>query len=191
MDNNLFEILLAFYLIFTFIGGILKKKKKARRSLEASEAIENINVKEVKPAKIKRDEQTREMLNKIFGIQMPDDDEDGTEREIPNSIGEVRSEPEVETWHPEKDFEDVEENQVPVSISDPLAEKYKPEVKHDEFLPPLLSDKEMDEIYSMQSINESVQESKYHQMIHDVENLRDVFLLSEILNKPKALRKNG
>lgn len=194
MDNKVFEILIALYFIFAFIGGILKKKKKerekaARRAIvPASDSVSRDEIK------AKRNRDTEEMLNKLLGVQIkqPPDDTD-FEEEITEKFIQPENAEELPTWDPEDEFKEEEdfEGISPEKINDPLAEKYRPKTSSSEFREPTL----LDEVNFGNSSYRIITQSSYSRnLIKKLKNpatLKEAILLAEIIGKPKALRRNG
>ncbi len=195
MDNKVFEILIALYFIFAFIGGILKKKKKEREKAARRAIVPAPDSVSRDEIKAKRNRDTQEMLNKLLGVQIsqPSDDSD-FEDEITEKFIQPENAEEFSTWDPEDEFKEEEEffEGIPAGrTSDPLAEKYRPETRASEFREPTLVD-EVD--FGNSSYRIITQSSYSRELIKKLKNpakLKEAILLAEIIGKPKALRRNG
>jgi len=195
VDNKVFEILIALYFIFAFIGGILKNKKKerakaARRAIvPASDSVSRDEIK------AKRNRDTEEMLNKLLGVKLPKPPDNADfEEKISEKFIQPENAEDLPTWNPEDEFKDKEEvldGIPPEKTNDPLAEKYRPKTSSSEFREPAL----LDEIDYGDSSYKTVTQSFYSRdLIKKLKNpatLKETILLAEIIGKPKALRRNG
>ena len=194
MDKNVFEILIALYFIFAFIGGILKKKKKEREKGIKQANIpdgDSVNHEEVKA---ERRRETEEMLNKLLGVQLPQSRvEEADEEEITDKFIRQENIEDLPTWNPEDDFKEEKEFQgfAHEKSSDPLAEKYTPKTETSEFKKPaLLEDIDFGDSSYVQE-NQTSFSRELIKKLKEPATLKEAILLSEIISKPKALRRNG
>ncbi len=191
MDNSFFEILVAIYLIFTFVAGILKKKKRneARNSTENVTEISVDNPETSKP----QNDATRDIINQLLGFgtnrqqeEYPNYDEHSEDDDF---ILRQNNE-ETPTWNPESEFNDTEFEQDSMSPVDNLASEYIPEDKKSEFQTPENNDYHLSENESNYFIP-VISTSTLIKKLKNRASLKEAILLSEIIGKPKALRKNG
>ncbi len=195
MDNKVFEILIAIYFIFAFIGGILKKKKKEREKAARRAIVPDGESVSRDELKAKRNRDTQEMLNKLLGVQIPQPSDDSDfEEEITEEFIRPENTEELPTWNPEDEFkgkEEVFEGIPPEKTNDPLAEKYRPKTGSSEFREPALLD---EDDFGHSSYTTVYQSSYSWDLIKKLKNpatLKEAILLAEIIGKPKALRRNG
>jgi hypothetical protein len=194
MDNSVFEILLAIYLIFTFVGGILKKKKK-NEARNAAANRDEIRVDDASASNNQNDA-ARDFFSQMLGVgtvprqeEAYHDYEEDEASEDDNFI-ELQNNDESPTWNPESEFNDTEFDQNSIPPVDNLASQYVPEEKKSEFQKPVVNDYHVSESESSYFIKE-YSESTLIEKLRNPSSLRDAILLSEILAKPKALRNNG
>jgi hypothetical protein len=193
MDNGVFEILLAIYIIFTFIGGILKKKKKNDAENAAANR-SDITVEAASTSKPQNDV-ARDFFSEMLGLETaPRQDEytdyNEDEESEDHDFIELRNNEESPTWNPESEFNDSEFEQNSVPPVDNLASEYVPGKKKSEFQSPEQNDYHLSENESSYFIHE-YSESGLIEKLRNPSSLRDAILLSEIIARPKALRKNG
>ncbi len=177
MDNG-FDILIWLFIILNIISALLKSKKKKGASPSSNEFEKNAEEKGNKTID-------------FFGMKIPVENEPA----LDESYGD-----ETDTWDPEEDFRektDFVQNAVEPSETFAETDREKNQVTK---VQKMIS--EAEKISTEQSENdyadvfekgESTDErnSRFKKLLGNKDELRRGVIISEILNKPKALRKNG
>ncbi len=195
MDNNVFEILIALYFIFTFIGGYLKKKKKEEAKRDSMHAVSEevpLPVESKEDLKAKRDRETREMLNKIFGVQIPHEEKEDFSETVKDEYIPKENIEELPTWNPEDDFKEEDSYSPEIRSQEFLSKQYEAQQTSSEFeKPTIIKEDNTAEKIPTEISNSEFLHNKLLRRLKNPQTLKEAILLAEILNKPKALRRYG
>lgn len=186
--DNIIEIIVFFFVIYSILGSLFGKKKKQQKAGPSEKPLPDI------PRQTRRVPQTRspqrpssqDILEELFGLKIPKPEENDQ-----YSQPEYQENLEYQSWDPEKDFKKkVEEkekyeyrniekeyadvNYDKISTLEKTKKKPKPVTIKKETLPTVSLNKRTVEI---------------RQKLRDPQSIRDLFIISEIINKPRALRK--
>ncbi len=192
--DDIIQILIWLFIIYNIVASSMqnkKKKKAASHNFNESGTTESVAKKKSK------DSRNADFID-FFGMKIPlqeEKEEDLTTEEIP-------AEKDNETWNPEENFTKNAQNKIP----QPPIDENKPQMS-------ALEKKKTEEMLEMiaeaeksgQSAEENLlseperaeeksvnaRRSKYSKFLREKNELRRAVILSEILNKPKALRKYG
>lgn len=201
MDDKVFEILIALYFVFALIGSYLKKKKKEEQKRKNLQAVpveasdEIVEVESREDIRARRDRETREMLNKILGVQIPQQDNEDLAETVKDEYIPDEQQEELPTWHPEEEFEEVEEDvstKHDNSLDDMLARQYElPQAESEFQAPSMLNENDFVDKTIKANDEANPLNKKLLKMLRNPETLKEAILLTEIINKPKALRRYG
>lgn len=180
--DNLIEIIVAFFIIYSIINSILASKKTQRRKT-------NIPKYDWKSSPSRSNEQMNpnfETLEDLFGIKIPK-----TENEFPKTKTEESQSLETFTWDPEKEFKEKIKQREALEYRN--IQKNLPNIDYDktpsyEIAEVRRVDKQDVKIYEEDKIK-NPRLLEIRKKLINKSSIRDLFIISEILNKPKALRK--
>lgn len=165
--DNLFELIIfIIFIVISMIGSIAKEKKKKQQQQSRSG-----------PAQ-KR--QPSHETGTIF------DEVNYRKKEKPSYYGEKYREHEAETWFPEESYRDVERTYEtkPLSVPAP-AEDLTPKIQSE----PVTLSKDVEIITAKKEIEDTLKSIQFIDKLRNPKNLQEYILISEILGKPKALRR--
>ncbi len=183
--DNIFDILIVIFIIFSFLSGIFTKKKNIPQTEEFEYGTD-------KPKKIPKKKEGREFLEEILGIKLPD---------IENS--ESKKQPEKysagynnnTTWNPEDDFKEVNVNYETQKSTnkDRISEKKRYNLersqKEAEFKQPISKKRILSTISLTENNEINVRTIDIKNQLFTKKSIKNAILLAEILQKPKALRR--
>ena len=202
MENNLFEYLIIIFFIFSILQSIFKKKKKnAGKPAPTSQRPE-----QRRTAQTQRNESAQDILEEIFGFKAP---KPPAPQPKPQPVR--QSEPPARTkatvldpfehnqttWHPEEEYEDSIGVQT-IRYENKREEKpsYQQEMAKLERMAERSKDSlaKLPDKIKIEDLGKTLDRTaqivqKIKNSIHNPETLRDYIIVSEILNKPKALRR--
>lgn len=184
--DNLFEIIIFFFVIYSVLGSLFGKKKQQKNQQQQQK-------RKTVPASARRVPQTsapnkpssQDILEELFGMKFPRTEED-------TSYAQRRSNDnlEYESWDPQKDFEKKVEQKEKYEYRN--IEKKIPDINYDKLA---ALETEQKKINSAKSVLAYTEIKKIDKRTNEIKNklrdpktIRDLYLISEILNKPKALR---
>lgn len=103
MEGNLFEYLLIIFFIVAALQNFLGKKKKQQQQRE-KQAEQQVHT--TRERRVERQESTKDILEQLFGLKIPD--EDGPQKSrTPSDITEESYGYNDSSWNPEEEFQDV------------------------------------------------------------------------------------
>lgn len=186
--DNIIEIIVFFFVIYSILGSLFGKKKKQQKTSPSERSAPDIprQTRRVPQTGIPQRPSSQDILEELFGLKIPKPEEAD-----PYSRPENQENLEYQSWDPEKDFKKkVEEkekyeyrniekeyadvNYDKISTLEKTKKRQKPVIKKQEPLTPVTLNKRTVEI---------------RQKLRDPQSIRDLFIISEIINKPRALRK--
>lgn len=194
MEGNLFEYLLIIFFIVAALQNFLGKKKKQQQQRE-KQAEQQVHTQ--RERRVEKQEPTKDILEQLFGLKIPDKDGPQKSR-TPSDITEESYGYNDSSWNPEEEFKDVMASRPPRTVK---KEKFQTE---SEFINPTkaLEKKIADARKSLRNLPDDIEvedlsETTYasnfvmslKRKITNPETIREFILFSEILNKPKALRR--
>lgn len=195
MEGNLFEYLLIIFFIVAALQNFLGKKKKKQQQQREKQAEQQVHTP--RERRVEKQESTKDILEQLFGLKIPD--EDGPQKSrTPSDITEESYGYNDSSWNPEDEFQDV-------VVSTPSRTSKREKVHTEsEFINPMksLEKKISDARKSLQNLPDDIEvedlsETTYasnfvislKRKITNPETIREFILFSEILNKPKAHRR--
>ncbi|MGD8780108.1 MAG: hypothetical protein PVH88_14230 [Ignavibacteria bacterium] len=180
--DNIFELLVILFLIFSAFSSILSKKKKQRKEMEKKTS-----------SPVPSSKKSKDIFEELFGLKFPEENEE--------TIETVSYKTEEEnTWDPESEFLGGTKPSQPKTRqiekkSSKIESQYKPswqQVNYDKLTRSEI--KELDKETTLKefsktkvSVNKKALEIKTK--LNSPTTIREYILISEILNKPKALRR--
>ena len=170
--DNLFQLLIFLFIIYTIINAVMGKKKPQRTDKEIpSERTGEVESK----TSPKPQYSSNDILQDLFGIKIP------------------KTEDEYETYPRNRYPSDLETDLPPIE-NEPNVEKGNlPDIDYDK-LPSLEQQQNVTsstDLHSAYETNNSLNQRSI-ELIKKIKNpktLKELYLISEILNKPKALRR--
>jgi len=183
--DNLFEYLFILFIIISFLSSYFDKKKKAQRKKNASGRTQ-VNI----PA-AKQQQPQRDILEELFGVkqnpvppQMPQLKENA---EVINKTLTDLGAQENKTWNPEDEFKDVT-----LSPSENVMENIKKKMEQED-APMTYSSLEKSAAKEMKMYRKievpNLYESDIKARLKEPKTLKEFIIVSELLGKPKALRR--
>lgn len=183
--DNIIEIIVFFFVIYSILGSIFGKKKPQQKKNQQQYKRPVPQQQRTATKPVPSQPSSQDILEELFGIKIPKPEENSD-----YSTNKTADNLEYSSWDPEKDFQKkVEQRQnyeyrniekdIPDVNYDRIAalETTKKKVKTAE--PIILNEKK--EIYKKAlEIREKLREPK---------SVRELFLISEILSKPRSFRK--
>lgn len=199
MDSNFFEYLIIIFFVVSALQGFLGKKKKQQRERERQAQERAPGQSQTRNQK---EESTKDILEQMFGLKMPE--ESGKQTKIPSDTNTSVLDPQGyhdTSWSPEEEYEDS------VGVETVRYEETRDEAKvkytnvdHREKAAELdakvrearKSLQRLPDKIEVEELNTSISVSFVENIkakIREPETIREYILVSEILNKPKALRR--
>lgn len=184
--DNIFEIIIFFFVIYSVLGSLFGKKKKQKNQQQQQQ-------RKTAPASASRVPQTsaptkpssQDILEELFGMKLPKTEEDPiyTGRDQDDNL-------EHQSWDPQKDFEKKVEQKEKYEYRN--IEKKIPDINYDKLAALEIERKKINSAKSVLAYTEKKKVDKRTKEIkdklRDPKTIRDLYLISEILNKPKALK---
>jgi len=170
--DDVFKIILFLFVIWSFLSSAFKKKPEPQKQQPQNRSKSPAQKKKVEYS-------TKDVLEELFGVKIPN-----PESEIPEQVNSRRF-----PDHLEKDwkvgYRNLEKNKA-------LEEKSLNTIDYDNFssLESNLKVRRIKSSETLETINDQISKRavEIKSKIKNVSTLRDAVLISEILNKPKALR---
>lgn len=183
--DNIIELLVFFFVIYSIIGSIFRKKKKQQRQQQKRP----VQYRERSDNKIpipKQQQTSKDILEELFGFKTPQPE---TEPTSPRSQ-KYEENLEYKSWDPGKEFDKKVKEREGFEYRD--IEKTVPDINYDK----LSAFGTAKKISKNSSITYEYKTSKFSSKktlelkskLRNPETFRDLFIISEIINKPKALR---
>jgi hypothetical protein len=183
--DNIIEIIVFFFVIYSILSSILGKKKPQQKKNQQQYKSPVPQRKSPSAKPVPSQTSSQDILEELFGIKVPKPEEEtGYNKQIPNENLEYQS------WDPEKDFEKKVKQKDKYEKGN--IEKDLPDVNYDKFTtlettkkkvkvadPIIFKDKR--EVYN--------RSTEVKRKLKTQKTLRELFLISEILSKPRAFRR--
>lgn len=204
MDSNLFEYLIILFFIFSAIQSILSKKKKDRQKLEerqkqkeqSSDAGQTVRQS---PRGTQQKESPKDILEEMFGLKFPEDKEPKTKTTSKRTMGGFDPPDNDETsWNPEEEYEDSlgiettryaeKEEKSSYEYQEKMAALERKAEKSKRMIDRLPAKMEVVEVGGP-TVEQKLLAGRIKNTLRDPETLREYILVSELLNKPRALRR--
>ena len=199
MDGSFFEYLIIIFFIISALQGIFGKKKKQQQ--QSRQAQNRPSVPRQRQAEVKK-ESTQQILEQMFGLKIPEENKRQTK--IPSDTRTEILDPSGyhdTSWNPEEEYEDsvgVEtvryENQEyqnrhsKTVYSEPTRKTVKETDSARKIMGNIPTQMKVEEIGKTSS--DTIQfVQRIRNNISNPDSIREYILVSEILNKPKALRR--
>jgi hypothetical protein len=201
MDSNFFEYLIIIFFIVSALKSLFGKKKKQQRE---SEARQRQSAQQPQNRR-QSEENPKDILEQLFGLKIPDQSEQtGKQTKIPSDTNTEVLDPSGyhdTSWNPEEEFEDsigVEtvryENQgyqnrhSKTEYADPTIRKTEEPSTAKKIMGKIPTKMEVENVGGTDK--ETVQFiERIRNNISNPDSIREYILVSEILNKPRALRR--
>ena len=177
--DNLFELLIFFFVIYSILTPILNKKKRQNTERKVPQRYPGDVKKNTPPQPSPRD-----IFEEMLGFKIPKSEDEYRNPVPPSSRSNNSEMPSIDYDTDLKvEYEDLEtDRKMPDIDFDKLTSTQIEEIKKKEEAQQSLG------IYkSAKSLNKKTIEIK--QKLSNPSSFREIFLMSEILNKPKALRR--
>lgn len=178
--DNIIEIVVFFFIIYSILSSFLGKKKKSPYKVPDNQTGD---VKQ----KTSPNRESIETLEELFGFKFPK-----TEDEFPTA--QTKSKPErIEniSWDPEKDFQQKISKRE--SFSNRNIEKTVPDINYDKTPSYTSASKRKISKTDVKQTKAKIVENKkvieIRKKLAEQNSIKEAIILSEILNKPKALRR--
>lgn len=201
MDSNLFEYLIIIFFIVSALQSLFGKKKKEQKKRQQQQRREMPSSGQARRRTQntrRKEESPRDIFEEMFGVKLPKEEEKETkipadkDTEVldPSSANQT-------TWNPEEEYKDSIGVET-VRYEDNKEEKpsYQEEMaalerKADRMKKSLDSLPDQIEVVDISSVSEEqkILASRIKRTLRDPDSLREYILVSELLNKPKALRR--
>ncbi len=180
--DDIIQIIVILFFILSAFSGIFKKKKQQRQEMEKKT-----------PSPKPSSKKTKDVFEELFGVKFPEEEESQVQTasyEKPIS---------KETWDPESEFSEktyTPQQKSTIEKKKPKIEsQYKPtwqQVNYDKLSRSDIKDLEKDsnlieKVKNKVFVNQKALEIK--NKLDSQNTIREFILISEILNKPKALRR--
>ncbi len=180
--DNIFDILITIFIIFSFISGIFTKKKNIPQTEEVEYGTD-------KPKKIPKKKDGREFLEEILGIKLPDIENSESDKQSEKYSAGYNNDA---TWNPEDDFKEVIVNNETKksTVKDRNIEKNKYNYEPSENkTQPIPQKSILSSILFTEKIEVNERAIDIKNQLLTKKSIKNSILLSEILQKPKALRR--
>lgn len=186
--DNIIEIIVFFFVIYSILSSLFGKKKKQQKAQPSDTTVPDIPqpTRRVPQTGIPQRPSSQDILEELFGLKIPKPEEAD-----PYSRPENQENLEYQSWDPEKDFKKKVEEKEKYEYRN--IEKEYADVNYDRITTLEKSKKRLKPAVTkhkpntMVSLNKRTVEIK--QKLRDPQSIRDLFIISEIINKPRALRK--
>ncbi len=182
--GDIIEIIIILFFILSAFGGIFKKKKQQRQEMEQKP-----------PSPKPSSEKTKDVFEELFGVKFPEEEE----TQVETTRYETQTE---ETWDPETEFfgeaQKVEKPEPPrIERKKPKIEpQYKPswkQINYDKLNRQEVKELQKEEIDIKELVKSKLKINKraneIRNKLKNQNSIREFIVISEILNKPKALRR--
>lgn len=184
--DNIIEIIVFFFVIYSILGSVFgKKKTQQKKSPQQYKRPLPQNRPSNKRADTQRQQSSQDILEELFGIKIPKPEEDPY-----YSPTKQHENLEYQSWDPETDFKKKVEQKEKYEYRN--IEKAVPDVNYDKIKTLETSERKIKATQPviLQSKKEiSKRTIELRQKLRDTKSLQDLFLISEILGKPRAMRK--
>lgn len=187
--DNIIEIIVFFFVIYSILGSIFGKKKKRRTNDSPEPRDQKISYKRYDEKKVvfKKPSANQEILEELFGIKIPKTESDYGTRNVEAESRDLEN----TSWDPEKEFEQKVTAREKYEYRN--IEKDVPNVDYDK-LTSLEGTKRRSKTVSQIHYDYKVvtygKAKKLREKLLTNQSVKELFLVTEILNKPKALRKH-
>ncbi|MEW6194836.1 MAG: hypothetical protein AB1521_06760 [Bacteroidota bacterium] len=189
--DNIIEIIVFFFVIYSIFGSIFGKKKSKRTNGSTQPENQKISYRRYddKKTTYKKPTGNQEILEELFGIKLPKTDNDYGTRNVEAESRDLEN----ASWDPEREFEQKVTAREKYEYRN--IEKAVPDIDYDltSSLETMPKKKTMSEILHKQYDYKVVCHSRaknFKDKLLKNQSVQELIILSEILAKPKALRKH-
>jgi hypothetical protein len=182
--DNLFELIIFFFVIYSIISSLFGKKKKPQTQ-QRKKPVQYRSKPEVDTKTSTAKPSNKDILEELFGFKIPQ-----PETEPQSTRNEKYDENlEYSSWDPEKEFDKKVKQRESVEYRN--IEKDVPDINYDKEVS--LEKKKLTRPKSVFQEYETIKKINkkaigLRNKLRNPETFRDMFIISEIINKPKALR---
>lgn len=184
--DNIIEIIVIFFVIYSILGSVFGKKKTQQKKgpQQYKKPMPQSRPRNTR-AETPRQQSSQDILEELFGIKIPKPEEETSyNKQIPADDLEYNS------WDPEKDFKKKVEQRNKYEYRN--TEKSVPDVNYDKISTLEVSQRKLKTtqpiiLQTKKDISKRTLELK--QKLRETRSLQDLFLISEILGKPRSMRK--
>ncbi|MDZ7763530.1 MAG: hypothetical protein U5K00_03770 [Melioribacteraceae bacterium] len=204
MDSNLFEYLIIIFFIVTALQSMFGKKKKQRKQQEQREQQrrqESYPQRSTHSStqKERGQESPKDIFEEMFGFKLPDEKEKQTKTPSDRETEVLDPAKNNETtWRPEEEYEDsigIEtvryadtEDKKSYKYQEKMAALERKAEKSKRMIDRLPAKMEVVEVGGP-TVEQKRLAERIKNTVRDPETLREYILVSELLNKPRALRR--
>lgn len=185
--DNIFEIIVFFFVIYSILGSIFGKKKPKKTNIPSEPMRPQTIYKRQDDNKVvlNKSPNNQDILEELFGIKLPKTDD----HEIQNV---EKTSPDIEhsTWDPQKEFEQKVQTREKYEYRN--IEKVIPDIDYDYQNSLEISRKQIKTAIKSHYDHKVIsfeKARKIKEKLTDKESIKELFIISEIIGKPKALRK--
>lgn len=198
MDSSIFEYLIIIFFIVSALQSLFGKKKKQREQERRRQSQRSEQTSQPAPKTEQRSESPKDILEEMFGLKLPEEEKQtkipsDTETEVldPTELNET-------SWNPAEEYED----SIGIETIRYEEKEEKPSYKYQEEMAALerkaeKSKRMIDRLPAKIKVEEvggatkeqKLLAAKIKNTLRDPETLREYILVSELLNKPRALRR--
>lgn len=183
--DNIFELIIFFFVIYSILSSLFGKKKKKPQTEQRKKPVQYRSKPEPQQRTQTSQQSNKDILEELFGFKIPQ-----PESEPQSSRSEKYNENlEYSSWDPEKEFEKKVKQRESIEYRN--IEKDIPDINYDKVAS--LEKKQIVKTKSSVQAYEAIKSTNkraagLRKKLNNPESFRDLFIVSEIINKPKALR---
>jgi hypothetical protein len=183
--DNIIEIIVFFFVIYSILGSIFGKKKTQQKKNQQQYKRPVPQQRRTTTRRAPSQQSSQDILEELFGFKIPKPEEN-TGYSTTNQADNL----EYSSWDPEKDFQKkVEQRQ---NYEYRSIEKEVPDVNYDKIATLETAKRKVkisDPIVQKNKKEIFKKTIEIKQKLREPRTVRELFLISEILSKPRALRK--
>jgi hypothetical protein len=190
--DNIIEIIVTFFVIYSILGGLFGKKKKPQPQQQKQQQRQRpkpvqYRQQSDKELQLPQKPKAQDILEELFGLKLPK-----TEDEYSYSTKRSDDNLEYQSWDPQREFEKKVETKERFEYRN--IEKVVPDVDYDK-LGSLETERKKVKISDTSKIYEQRKSFSKRTLdiktkLKDPQTFRELYIISEIINKPKALKRS-
>ncbi|MDQ7816048.1 MAG: hypothetical protein RDU14_03420 [Melioribacteraceae bacterium] len=185
--DNIIEIIIFFFVIYSVLGSLFgKKKRQNKQPQQQKRKPAPTYSRRVPETSVPKKPSSQDILEELFGMKLPRTEENSgySDKRQDDNL-------EYQSWDPQKDFEKKVAQKEKYGYRN--IEKKIPDINYDKITALENAQKKINSAKSVLAYTEKKKidkrTSEIKKKLRDPRTIRDLYLISEILNKPKALRQ--